>query len=111
MMKKLLPLLLILALASTAVHANNNKSTYCNGQEFYTNRGTNTPGIYPHLHCGKRWVTYSIYKKKHQEFLDSDGVNLQKAIKACNAASDYAHLKSVITKICQDHGKSCGDCS
>lgn len=51
----------VLAVAFLAAEAVNIKKTYCNNEEYIGNRG----GKYPHLHCGKSFITLSKTKTNH----------------------------------------------
>jgi len=74
-MRTLVLLTVSVSLASLAfagvAEAKSAKSTYCGNQDYYTNSGDNEGGTYPHLHCGKDWITYSKNSNQHYNFFTS----------------------------------------
>ena len=67
---KTLLVLVVLALSVLIVQAANLKKTYCGNQEFLGNvPATN----YPHLHCGKDFITLSMGSNNHFNFFDKNG--------------------------------------
>jgi hypothetical protein len=100
-----------LAFAGVA-EAKSAKSTYCDNQEFYTNSGADAGGAYPHLHCGKNWITYSKNSNQHYNFYVGDNIVKGKANNACTQADDQDadNLKAKIKEMCDDDGVTCSDC-
>lgn len=79
-MKKLLTLACLAALlAPISAHANYAKDN-CGGQEYLGNEGSK----YPHLHCGKDFLTLSRSKNDHINLAP----NSVKAAKACNKTAE-----------------------
>jgi hypothetical protein len=100
-----------LAFAGVA-EAKSAKSTYCDNQDYYTNSGDNAGDAYPHLHCGKDWITYSKNSNQHYNFYVGDSILDGKANSACTQADaqDADKLKAKIKKMCDDDGKTYNDC-
>ena len=100
--------------AATSANAaqTNYKKDYCDKQEYYTNSGANDGSTYPHLHCAKRWITYSKSSSKHYNFAAGNGVSKGTANSACTAADGQSasNLKAIIKEICHDDGETCSDC-
>ena len=60
-MKTFLIVSLFAVILMLSVEAVNFKKDYCNNQEYVGNPGNK----YPHLHCGKNFLTLSRTKKNH----------------------------------------------
>lgn len=100
---------------SSGAFAKTAKAEYCNNQEYYTDTGANAGGTYPHLHCGKNWITYSKGKStnQHYNFYDGNGVNKGTANSACSQADSQGspNLKAKINTICNDYNVTCNECN
>ena len=109
---RLISMSAILLLIITANAEANYKRDYCNNQDYYTNNGSNEPGIYPHLHCGRPFIIYSRESNSHYNFLTGDHISTGTAGSACDAATDQKALalKKIIGEICDDYGKTCNGC-
>ena len=104
---------ILLLIVTTSVQAENYKNNYCKRQKYYTNSGDNDGGTYPHLHCDRRWITYSKSHSKHYNFADGNGVIKSKANNACSAAKSQSatKLKDIIKEICDDYEENCSSCN
>jgi len=97
---------------TSVAEAKSAKSTYCSNQDYYTNTGADDGSTYPHLHCGKNWITYSKNSGQHYNFYVGDSIVKAKANNACTQADSQtaSNLKAKIKEMCDDDGVTCGDC-
>ena len=89
-------LLLIIFLSIVAANANY-KKTYCHSKEFIPT----TQNKYPHLHCGKRFLTYSNQSNDHVQFMGSHGVDCKKVKKVLESDILY-EIRNVLEKFYKD---------
>ena len=89
---KTLLVLVVLSLSVLIVQAANFKSTYCGNQEFL---GNDPPTRYPHLHCGRRYITLSLQPNHHINFFDKKGIVRCNTIlnMVINNPESYEHAK------------------
>ena len=104
--------LMVMALGSQTAQAASLKKDYCSNQEFYTNTGADDGSRYPHLHCGKNFLTYSASSSKHYNFVVGDSLKTGTAGSACYKAVEQSAstLKGIIAKVCKDEDKTCTGC-
>jgi hypothetical protein len=76
--------LAVLTLTNQNAHANLKKD-YCSNQTYYTNAGADDGSTYPHLHCGKSFLTYSS-GSNHYNFVVGDQLKTGTAGSACSKA-------------------------
>jgi|TARA_R110000782_G_scaffold34554_2_gene82538 hypothetical protein len=103
--------LFVFALGTQSAQANLKKD-YCSNQEYYTNAGVNDGSKYPHLHCGKTFLTYSASSGKHYNFVVGDALKTGTAGSACSKADEQSAdaLKDIIAEVCTDDSKTCTGC-
>lgn len=102
----------LIALAVTAQTAQANlKKDYCSNQTYYTDSGADDGNTYPHLHCGKNFLTYSS-GSNHYNFVVGDQLKTGTAGSACYKAADQSanNLKAKIADVCSDEGETCSGC-
>ena len=105
---KLKVITVALALLVSASFSSNYKKDYCNQQTYFDKSGNDVGSKYPHLHCDKKFITYSKTKSNHINFLKGSKFNKGQADNACSQAS--SDIKKVIKEICEDEGKTCNEC-
>jgi hypothetical protein len=103
--------LFLIAVGTQSAQANLKKD-YCSNQTYYTDSGADDGSKYPHLHCGKSFLTYSANSSKHYNFVVGDSLKTGTAGSACYKAVDQsaANLKAKIAKVCSDESKTCTGC-
>jgi len=101
--------LMIVIMATVSVNAGSYKKDYCKNNEYFDNNGADDGSHYPHLHCDKKWITYSKAKKSHSNFLKGSRFDKGKANNVCGRASKK--IKKVIKEICEDMGETCNSCN
>jgi len=102
---KSMTLLLVLAVSASA---GSFKKDYCDNQEYFNRSGNDVGSKYPHLHCGKKFVTYSKSKRNHINFLKSAKLNIGQANNVCSQGGNK--IKKIVKKICSDYDETCSDC-
>ena len=90
MRKTILVLCIVSLLLPTAALAGNYKKAYCGNKEYLGNPGKK----YPHLHCGKDFLTFSESAKKH--------LNLHDVKAGCKRAANVISDKDINAKTTED---------
>lgn len=106
-MKHYLSISIISLAVATALPAvaHSLKKDYCANQDFYTNTGADESSTYPHLHCGKAWITYSASSTQHYNLFNKGGFADGTAKSACFKAQEQgaANLRTIIGNVCTDY--------
>ena len=108
---KTLLVLVVLALSVLIVQAANLKRQYCGNEEFL---GNDPPTRYPHLHCGRRYITLSLQSNNHINFFDKKGIVRCNVIlnMVINNPGSYEHAEypQVIQNVATDfYGDFCSE--
>ncbi len=101
--------LLVSATLPHQAHAASYKKEYCGNADYVTNNGPGNDGgkIYPHLHCGSSWISFSANKNNHKNFLDGSSFKKGQAVEACQNQGVQQAIKQVINRICTDNNEDC----
>lgn len=126
-MKTIIPMIALAAgllVAASSVQAKRLHHEFCEGNEFFGIEPTfdvkpNAKGkkigrnMYPHLHCGSRFITYSPHagQRDRINFLDQDGLSVSKAANVCIDTNDKGvdRLTAKVAEICEAYDAQC-DC-
>ena len=100
----------LLLLVAISASAGSFKKDYCENQEYFNKSGKDVGSKYPHLHCGKDFVTYSKSKKNHINFLKGSTFNVGQANNICSQQGGNK-IEAVVKKICNDYDKVCDACA
>eukprot|EP01040_Poterioochromonas_malhamensis_P007687 gene7687-8302_t len=101
-MNALLSLSLIFVVIAM-IEAINPKKDYCKGQEYVP-----VGSVYPHLHCDKDFLVYSVSKNNHDDLIRGSEVSCARVSKALDKINDLpntqgkADMKSVVTAVQKD---------
>jgi hypothetical protein len=77
------------------------KSTYCGGKEYLGNPGNK----YPHLHCGKDFITYSKKSDNHAEIMRGSQPSCERLRSTLDVEQGDGELRTALKKVGQDFCK------
>lgn len=84
------------------IQALNPKKDYCKNQEFVPDTK------YPHLHCGKGFLTYSVSGSNHDNLIDGDEIycsrvtNVLDKIAALPNSQRKTEMRDIVTEVKSD---------